>query len=79
MRDPDEVRRDYYDMMEAAGFCLKCKEHKPCSCEPDHEDTQDITNGAYLKEKHCVNCGSPHNTLGKFCNSRCAAQFIGEV
>jgi len=58
-RDPFEVMADYYDYLDAAGICRTCKDHIPCGC-PQHEDTQDVTNGDYLNQmsplRKCPNC-----------------------
>ena len=26
---------DYYDQLDAAGICRRCKDHKPCGCPED--------------------------------------------
>lgn len=69
-----------------ARVCYSCdydEKHDP-NYNPDqappHNDTQDITNGNYLKgRKSCINCGSPNTAQGGFCSKSCKAIYIGEA
>lgn len=61
---------------EDARVCYSCDYDE--AKDPNHVDTQDITNGDYLVRRGtCITCGSKNNNLGGFCSENCQKTYSG--